>query len=358
MLFLQAWNAILSVCCNIFHWLLSLWPLGQRIPPGKASSPGVHVAIRLARHRDYNAVMRISEALLYGTDYLRAKFHSFIDAPDVTVFLAEVGHKVVAVKASKIVDSGTVSITKASRVAPEWREQGIDRKMTLYLDQWIRKNRPRVKYKRSVTYANGRRAETLRKRMRHVFSVPFIVNHCGPSLWWRQDPAQLAQLDTTGLPDVVPLQTADDDFCTALQKWLPSEACAGYHGKPIILIERDPYILCPANSNRLQARAHNALYTLKHEGEWSLSVVDTYPAQCGRMLSLDIYAKDFLTLQKHLLKHLHDLSIRFRHEHICTRVFVGLSELKDQVQNFCEEVLQMDASHLPFSEMGVFECEL
>ncbi|CAH1265731.1 NAT16 [Branchiostoma lanceolatum] len=205
-------------------------------------------SFRLACHGDYDAVMRMSEGIYEGTDYLPAFFHSYIDDPDVTVFLAAVGDQVVGLRASKFTESGTVFIVKAARVAPDWRGQGVDRKMSLYQEEWVRRNRPNVKCKRSVMGTDSSTMiESMKKKMRHVFSLPYIGYQGGPSLWWRQDPAQLAQLDTTGLPDVVPLRAADGDFCTAVRKWLPSKAWNGYEGEPVILVDWDPYNFNPAN---------------------------------------------------------------------------------------------------------------
>ncbi|CAH1247786.1 NAT16 [Branchiostoma lanceolatum] len=317
------------------------------------------LTFRLASHGDYDAVMRISEGIYGGTDYLPAKFHSWIDNSDVTVFLATVGDQVVGLKASKVMESGTAFITKASRVAPNWTGQGIDRQLSLHLDTWMRQNHPTVKYKRSVTMSDSPRAESLKRKMHFIFNLPLAYYQCGPNLWWRQDPAQLAQLDTTGLPDVVPLQAADDDFCAAVQKWLPAEACGGHDGKPITLVDWDPYTLSPANLKRLQKQ--RALFTLKHNGESSLSIVASNPAPLGTQLCIDIYARDFPTWKKHVLKHLHDASIRFKSDHICAKMFVGLPELElDSVHDFCTDVLNMDKIKLSDTRMraDVFECEL
>ncbi|KAI8497421.1 histidine N-acetyltransferase [Branchiostoma belcheri] len=203
------------------------------------------VAIRLARHNDYSAILRISEGLTayFGTDYVPAKFHAFVDDPDVMMFLAEVGDQVVGMTASKFTEGGRVFISKAARVAPDWRGQGIITKLSLHRDAWIRQNRPTVKCMRVTALSLSPTAEHFHTTKRHIFSLPFVSYQCGPGLWWRQDPAQLAQLEPTGLPDVVPLQDADDDFCTAVQKWLPAGACGGYDGKPIILVDWDPDVL-------------------------------------------------------------------------------------------------------------------
>ncbi|XP_019628332.1 PREDICTED: histidine N-acetyltransferase-like [Branchiostoma belcheri] len=313
------------------------------------------VAIRLARHGDYSAIVRISEGLS-GTDYVPAKFHSFIDDPDVTVFVAEVEHQVVGFRASKFTEGGQVYVGKAARVAPDWREQGIMNELLFHQEAWIRQNRPTVKYMRVTALSNSPAAEYFQTRIRHIFSLPFVSYQCGPGLWWRQDPAQLAQLEPTGLPDVVPLQDADDDFCTAVQKWLPAGACGGYDGEPVILVDWDPYNLCPANLKRVQKES--TLFTLKHEGESSLSIVTTYLAPCGRMLCIDVYAKDFPTLQKHLFKHLYDASLMYTSDQVCMRVFSGVVELENSIHDFCRDVLNMDELHKPGLQAVLFESEL
>eukprot|EP00058_Branchiostoma_floridae_P016974 XP_002602462.1 hypothetical protein BRAFLDRAFT_63449 [Branchiostoma floridae] len=191
--------------------------------------------------------------------------------------------------------------------------------------------------------------------------VPYVEYKGGPNLWWRQNPAQLAQLDTTGLPDVVPLQTADDDFCAAVQKWLPAGACGGYDGKPIIIVDWDPFTLCPANLKFLQAQ--NTIYTLNHKGEASLSLSNTYPTAAVRMMPVTIYAMNDLTVQKHLLKHLEDVSSSYRNEDIQLLVFVGLAELEDSIHQFCREALQMKnlldrKSEVIMTESDIFSSHL
>ncbi|XP_035659811.1 probable N-acetyltransferase 16 isoform X3 [Branchiostoma floridae] len=300
------------------------------------SGADLALTFRMACHGDYDSVMRMSEGIYEGKDYLPAFFHSFIDDPDVIVFLALVG-----LRASKITESGTAFIVKAARIAPDWRGQGIDRRLSLHQDQWMRQNRPTVKYKRSTAFSLSQGVtESMKKKMRYIFSMPFIEYQSEPNLWWRQDPAQLAQLDTTGLPDVVPLQDADDDFCTAVQKWLPAGACGTHDGKPVILVDWDPFTLSPANLKYLQAQ--NKIYVLKHEGEVSLSISNTYLSPSARMLCVQIYAKDLATVLKHLLTHLKDASRTYHGDAICTSVFVSQFELEDAMHDFCRQTLQMD----------------
>ncbi|XP_078603201.1 putative N-acetyltransferase 16 [Branchiostoma floridae x Branchiostoma japonicum] len=197
--------------------LLTYFLYGVANPAEKMAVTSGDLSYRLASHGDYDAVMRISEGIYDGTDYLPAFFHSYIDDPDVTVFLAVTGDQVVGLRACRFTERGTVFLVKAARVAPDWRGQGVDRKLSLYQEEWVRRNRPAVKYKRSVMGdVPHAMIESAKKKMRYVFGLPFIGYQCGPSLWWRQNPAQLDGLDTTGLPDVVPLQDADDDFCAAI----------------------------------------------------------------------------------------------------------------------------------------------
>ncbi|XP_066287485.1 probable N-acetyltransferase 16 isoform X2 [Branchiostoma lanceolatum] len=311
----------------------------------------------MASHGDYDDVVKMSEGIYDDRDYLPAYYHSFIDDTDVIVFLALVGDEVVGLRASKITESGTAFIVKAARVAPDWRGQGIDRRFSVHQDQWMRQNRPSVKYKRSTVFSLLQGVvESMKANMRFIFSMPFIEYQCGPNLWWRQDPAQLAQLDTTGLPDVLPLQAADDDFCTAVQKCLPAEACGGNDGKPIILVDWDPYILNPANLKRLQAQY--TIYMLKDEEETSLSFSNTYLSPSVRILTVQVYANDFSTVLKHLLKHLKDTCQTYNSDVICMGVKVPQFELEDVVINFCRETLKMESVHPSKTQALALESEM
>ncbi|XP_078660963.1 putative N-acetyltransferase 16 [Branchiostoma floridae x Branchiostoma belcheri] len=305
------------------------------------NTAGEKLTFRLATHSDYAAVMNISEGVYGGRDYLPAFYRSFMADPDVIVFLALVGSQVVGLRASKITENGTAFIVKAARVAPDWRGQGIDRRLSLHQDEWMRKNRPTAKYKRSTAFSLTKGlAESMTKKMRYIFSMPFIEYQCGPGLWWRQDPAQLAQLEPTGLPDVVPLQDADDEFCTAVQKWLPAGACGGHDGKPVILVDWEPYTLSPANLKRLQA--HNTIYMLNHAGESSLSLSNTYLSPAVRILCVQIYSKDFPTVLKHLFRHLQETSRTYHSDALCVGLFVSQCELEDALHDLCMQTLQME----------------
>ncbi|XP_066269506.1 probable N-acetyltransferase 16 isoform X2 [Branchiostoma lanceolatum] len=315
------------------------------------------LTFRMASHRDYDDVMRISVGVYDDRDYIPAFYHSFIDDTDVIVFLALVGDEVVALRVSKITESGTAFIVKAARVAPDWRGQGIDRRLSFHQDQWMRQNRPSVKYKRSTVFSLTKGVvESMKANMRFIFNMPFIDYHCGPNLWWRQDPAQLAQLDKTGLPDVVPLQAADDDFCAAVQKCLPAEACGSHDGEPIIIVDWDPYTLSPANLKRLQAQHTN--YMLKHKEETSLSFSNTYLSPSVRILAVQVYAKDFSTVLKHLLKHLKDTCQTYTSDVIGMLVNVPQFELDDVIHDFCRETLKMERFYPCKTQVLAFESEM
>ncbi|CAH1247824.1 NAT16 [Branchiostoma lanceolatum] len=297
------------------------------------------MSFRVASHDDYDAVIRMSKDIYGDTDYLPAFFHSFVDDPDTSIFLAVVGKEVIGLLMATFTEGGKAFFSTSGRVAPAWRKRGIIWKLEKYQDAWIRQNRPTARYRRATASISNVMLNGPHKGMREVFSMPYVEYHCGPNLWWRQDPAQLAQLDTTGLPDVVPLQAADDDFCAAVQKCLPAGASGSYDGKPIMLVDWDPYTLCPANLKLLQSQ--NAIYMLNYKGEASLSLSNTYPTAAMRMMSIQIYAMNFSTLQKHLLKHLYNVSQRYKIDGIHLSIFVGLVELEDSIHEFCGDRLQM-----------------
>ncbi|XP_078585107.1 histidine N-acetyltransferase-like [Branchiostoma floridae x Branchiostoma japonicum] len=300
-----------------------------------------NLSFRLASHDDFDAVMRMSKDIYGDTDYLPEFFHSFLDNPDTTIFLAVAGTQVVGLLMATITEEGKAFIGTSGRVAPAWRNKGVIWKLGEYQEAWMRQNRPTVRYKRATASTAIVFTKKLREYKRELFRMPFTEYKGGPNLWWRRDPTQLAHLDTTGLPDVVPLQTADDDFCTAVQKWLPAGACGGYDGKPIIIVDWDPLTLRPANLKLLQA--HNfTIYMLNYKGEASLSIANTYPTAAVRMMSVTIYAMNDLTVQKHLLKHLEDVSRSSKNEDIQLSVFVGLAEQEDLLHQFCREALQME----------------
>ncbi|XP_019646870.1 PREDICTED: uncharacterized protein LOC109487332 [Branchiostoma belcheri] len=88
-----------------------------------ANQDSPHLTYREATHSDYDAVMNIASVDTFrdGFDYLPAKFHQWVDDPDVIMLVGEADGKVLGVYVCIITDGGANLKNKTFRMAPELR---------------------------------------------------------------------------------------------------------------------------------------------------------------------------------------------------------------------------------------------
>ncbi|XP_068688359.1 histidine N-acetyltransferase-like [Montipora foliosa] len=100
------------------------------------------INIRLARPSDYDKILKLSEGIYEGYDYLPATYHTWMAMKNLHVMLAFSGDKLVSLVAGSVIDDGKTLVTRAGRTLPELRGQGINKLLSQALIDFVRKQNP------------------------------------------------------------------------------------------------------------------------------------------------------------------------------------------------------------------------
>ena len=106
------------------------------------------ITFRLARSNDFDEILKVSEGIYNGDDYVPAKFHTWMKMQDLAVMLSYSGEKPVGLLVCSVVDEGRTFVSRAARVVPEFRGQGVHKMQGKAIDEFVRKTFPNVWRKR------------------------------------------------------------------------------------------------------------------------------------------------------------------------------------------------------------------
>ena len=109
-----------------------------------------NLTIRLARSTDYGQILKLSEGIYDGHDYLPPRYHTWLSMENLHVILAFSGDKLASLVACSIIDEGKTVVTRAGRTSPEFRGQGIYRLLHRTLLDFSRKRYPAIERWRLV----------------------------------------------------------------------------------------------------------------------------------------------------------------------------------------------------------------
>ena len=112
-----------------------------------ASAPG-RLTFRLAQPGDFDAVVKLSEGIYDGHDYLPFKFHKWLQRDNLAVLLAYSGDKLVGLQACFVVDEGRTLIRRAERIQTKLRGQGLARQLRKFARKYVREHYPSVQRER------------------------------------------------------------------------------------------------------------------------------------------------------------------------------------------------------------------
>ena len=111
------------------------------------------VEFRLAAESDLDSVLELSRAICEipsdeDHDFVANRFRAWLTEPKRSVFVAEVGDKIVGLRTFVIVNEGRSSVCDAERILPELARQGLLFRMVDANRDFIRKNYPNVCFER------------------------------------------------------------------------------------------------------------------------------------------------------------------------------------------------------------------
>jgi len=114
----------------------------------------LELTFRLARSTDFDEILKLSDGIYAGHDYLPPTYHTWMKMDKVAVMLAHSGDKLVGLVASSIVDDEQTSIRRAGRTLPEFRGQGIFSQLSQAMNEFVRRHYPKVCRERFTSLEN------------------------------------------------------------------------------------------------------------------------------------------------------------------------------------------------------------
>ena len=94
---------------------------------------------RLARSTDYDQILKLSEGIYDGHDYLPRRYHTWMAMGNMHVMLAFSGDKLVSLAACSIIDEGKTFVTRAGRTLPNFQGQGNYKLLCRALFRFLKK---------------------------------------------------------------------------------------------------------------------------------------------------------------------------------------------------------------------------
>ncbi|KAL9958110.1 hypothetical protein ACROYT_G035081 [Oculina patagonica] len=111
----------------------------------------LELTIRLARPNDFDEILKLSEGIYEGHDYLPFRYHAWMKMDKMDVILAYFGEKLVGLAACSIVDDGRTVIRRAGRILPEFRGRGVSKSLLQAMYEMIRRRYPNASRERFTT---------------------------------------------------------------------------------------------------------------------------------------------------------------------------------------------------------------
>ncbi|KAI8498614.1 hypothetical protein Bbelb_238160 [Branchiostoma belcheri] len=325
-------NVRLGVSAYLRHRKMELSPREHDTRRGMANQDSLHLIYREATHSDYDAVMNIASVDTFrdGFDYLPAKFHQWVDDPDVKVLVGEADDKL-GVNVCAITDGGASLLSKTSRIASELRGKKFYAKVMEEFDKTLMILHPgllqleRHGTANDVMYFQGKSNEVL------------------DSLETKD------VLPSPPHPPVVPYQPSD------MARLARPDFSQHILVDKFIFVDWDRYQLSASNLHLISKRGVVILVDTSEPTAKSLSFGGSYITPRGRVYHVDVHCRDVALCQAHIKHHVG----RACHEYegmITFCVMLIDPSLKATSKTFCVERLGL--AHLPHDHRGKADPDL
>ena len=106
----------------------------------------------LAQTDDYQEIVKLSEGIYDGHDYLPLQFSDWLQRENLRIVLAYSGSQLVGLLAYYIVDEGRTLIPRAGRIQPNFRGQGLIRPLREFMEKHAKSHYPCVQRGRFTTF--------------------------------------------------------------------------------------------------------------------------------------------------------------------------------------------------------------
>ena len=113
------------------------------------------ITLRLAQSDDFDEIVKLSEGIYEGHDYLPLTFHQWLQRDNMAVTLAHSGNKLIGLAAYSVVDDYRTLIRRAARTHPDFRGQGCLLKLREYGIKHAKERFPKLQRVRFTSYFDG-----------------------------------------------------------------------------------------------------------------------------------------------------------------------------------------------------------
>ncbi|XP_048579781.1 histidine N-acetyltransferase [Nematostella vectensis] len=113
------------------------------------------IKVRLALESDYKQVVEMSKGIYEGFDYLPKCYHVWLRQPSRHMFVAVDGEQIVGLTSAWLIDNEKTLLSQAGRVNPDYRGQGVYKKLLKEKCKFVKEKYPKVRVMRMTANDNG-----------------------------------------------------------------------------------------------------------------------------------------------------------------------------------------------------------
>ncbi|EDO43639.1 predicted protein, partial [Nematostella vectensis] len=106
------------------------------------------IKVRLALESDYKLVVEMSKGIYGELDYLPKCYHVWLRQPNRHMFVAVDGEQIVGLTSAWLIDNEKTLLSQAGRVNPDYRGQGVYRKLEKEKCKFVKEKYPKVRVMR------------------------------------------------------------------------------------------------------------------------------------------------------------------------------------------------------------------
>ncbi|XP_071096810.1 histidine N-acetyltransferase-like isoform X2 [Haliotis cracherodii] len=248
--------------------------------------------IRRATVDDFDRVMAIGD-VYGGIDYLRHRYHRFMDDPNAQSYVYVVGEEIVGFCTPFLVDDGLTFLVRGSRVKKDFQGQGVYGRLMKHVYAEY-KDVDSIKYDAMTTNNCNFEAkkDSLRKTHTEISRKNFLNYH-----FKMEDIQPLTPPTDINLEEVnsSAMMSLFEDNITR-EKLFPGDKIIIDWVPLRLLLSNMKYILAPS-SLALQSRGDNTHVSL-------LTVGTPIPCEMGIRYSIDVFGSDASVLRHHIIRHM------------------------------------------------------
>ena len=250
----------------------------------------VALTLRPADADDFDEIVKLSEGIYAGHDYLPLIFHQWFQRDKIVVILAHCGVRLVGLEAYFVVDDGRTLINRAGRVHPDYRGQGIFKQVGEHSIKHAKEHYPNLQRKRFTSIGDTEIPDP-----RKLFELHVEAYHVGKEF--------CDKLKATVLTNSMEIKTCAPDYFANIIESLPARL---FTKNSIFLSNRCPFERLRSNVNHI-SRESTELYVEKCDEDVipnSLSVGTLSPKVKYIEWVAEVYADSPDLFQAHIVHQL------------------------------------------------------